>query len=541
MSRRQRERRGPVEPVKQISLREINDMFCYIVHCPAVTELAAEQLRPEHFDQDREPHMGLLWAVMRTTWRQTKRLPFRTIQRELLATLDDSGEETLTPAQNKALRDGELLRWMFVEARDEELNVEDGLALLREFLLDRAVLTPLESAVSSGGIRQDFSTLLQDLSASAERVRNIGVSSLYSIFPPTWQRLTREGAHIGVAVFDRFMTEGDAPGECYGILGPTGGGKTMALVDIAVSRALQYADMPPNGDDTRRPVVVYASYEEPRVQMRARMLARGANIHKTRLERMISYDDLSRRGALQDYELELARRDGVDAANMGGEFDRLQAVAPVLANSLFVLDMTGDELSKGNGGVAELRAELLDFERKNPTCRIGTVLVDYAGLMLSRQLVAQDKDFGELRHYLRLLGTELKTQIGQHFDCSVWIAHQFSGEANKRSSTARMHHADAAEGKSFADGLVYCFGLGTPEEDTKLAVLHCTKDRRTGHNGQRTIVQLDGAFQRIKDVSGEYVIDAASQRIVGNRTAAEFGGATHGRRPPVGMGQGAFL
>lgn len=536
---RGRRRETPADPVRQISLRDINDLFCYIANCPAVTEMAVQQLKPEHFDPDKEPHMGLLWAVMLSVWNRVKRLPVKTIERELYDTLEESGDTTLTPKQQQVLKDGVLLKYIFAPAFD--LDPEDGLILLREFLLDRAVLTPFETAVTSGALRSDLSNLMQGFSETTERVRNIGVSSLYSIFPDEWQRLTRPGSRIGVSAFDRFMTEGDAPGESYGILGPTGGGKTMSMVDISVSRALQYMSTVPDADDPRRPVVVIASYEEPKVQMRARILARAAMIHKTRLEQVDDYAALSRRGQLCEYEVAMARQEGLDPANMGGEFDRLQEIGPALAGSLVVLDMTGDESAKGSGGIPELRAELMDFERRHPDCRVGTVLVDYAGLMISRQLAAAGKDFSEMRHYLRLIGTEIKTQIGQHFNCSVWVAHQFSGEANKRSSTAKMHHADAAEGKSFADGLVYCFGLGTPEEDTKLTVLHCTKDRRTGNNGKRTIVQLDGAFQRIKDVSAEYCIDVSTQRIVSNRTASEFGGATHGRRAPVGMGQGAFL
>lgn len=538
MARQRRE--TPAEPVRQISLRHINDLFCYIAQCPAVTEMAVQQLKPEHFDQDKEPHMGLLWAVMLSVWQRVKRLPIKTIERELCDTLDDSGDTTLTPRQQQVLRDGKLLTWIFNPGC--ALDAEDGLILLREFLLDRAVVAPFEHAVHTGALRNDLSNLLQGFSESTERVRNIGISSLYTIFPEEWQRLTRPGSRIGVASFDRFMTEGDAPGEAYGILGPTGGGKTMSMIDISVSRAMQYLNTAPDPADPRRPVVVIASYEEPKVQMRARILARAAMINKTRLEQIEDYSALSRRGQLCDYEVELARQEGMDPMNMGGEFERLQEIGPALAGALVVLDMTGDDSAKGDGGIPELRAELMDFERRNPECRVGTVLIDYAGLMISRQLAALGKDFSEMRHYLRLIGTECKTKIGQAFNCSVWIAHQFSGEANKRSSTARMHHADAAEGKSFADGLVYCFGLGTPEEDTRLTILHCTKDRRTGNNGKRTIVQLDGAFQRIKDVSAEYCIDVSTQRIVSNRTASEFSGATHARRAPLGMmGQGAFL
>jgi hypothetical protein len=87
--------------------------------------------------------------------------------------------------------------------------------------------------------------------------------------------------------------------------------------------------------------------------------------------------------------------------------------------------------------------------------------------------------------------------IAVPFNCSVWIMHQLSGEANKGTWAKRQTHADAKGTTSFAENLWFCFQLGLPHPKLKAMEFRCGVARRTAV-GDPVIVRLDGELGTIR-------------------------------------------
>jgi hypothetical protein len=154
------------------------------------------------------------------------------------------------------------------------------------------------------------------------------------------------------------------------------------------------------------------------------------------------------------------------------------------------------EYPKQGSGYLEEVASWLEREKRlghMPCC----VIIDYAGLCVKRHVhergLRDEKYYALLSHF----GYECLRLIAQPFDTPVWIMHQLSGEANKRTSATKQHHADAAGSRSFAENLWFCFELGIP--DPYLKAMWFTNDiARRAINGEPIIVRLHGGMATIR-------------------------------------------
>ena len=116
--------------------------------------------------------------------------------------------------------------------------------------------------------------------------------------------------------------------------------------------------------------------------------------------------------------------------------------------------------------------------------------------------------------------------------------HQLSGQANKKSPTAKMHHADAEGCASFAVNAWFAFCLGNKDQSTNTCLLAATKTRR-GEGKDAVVCKIDGAFGQLVDADRQYAIDHVTNKIVKRYERDQFtefsNGNTEQRNEVVSM------
>jgi hypothetical protein len=244
--------------------------------------------------------------------------------------------------------------------------------------------------------------------------------------------------------------------------------------------------------------------------MRSRILAHGAQISKKTISTW-NKETLSRTGSLKPYELErYASKIQLFGMNkVPGEYERWAGLATLIPN-VRLMDMSGTKnQKKGGRGIEEIALEL-EKEKKQghmPCC----VVIDYAGLCVKRYVNENHLRDDQVYTLLNRFGYDCLRLIASPFRTSVWIMHQLSGEANKRTSATKQHYSDAAGGKSFAENLWFCFQLGIPQEDNRAMWFSNDIARRAVQGGSK-VVYLDGDLATIRD--GEKLFVEENNRFV---------------------------
>jgi hypothetical protein len=129
-----------------------------------------------------------------------------------------------------------------------------------------------------------------------------------------------------------------------------------------------------------------------------------------------------------------------------------------------------------------------------------------------------------MRFHIARFGMECKRELAVNFKCPVWVFHQLTGEANKRTSGTQQHYTDAAESKSFAENLVFCFALGTKDESNDTLLLTCSKARRA-KVGPPPLLMIEGKFYRLVPAS-DYFYNTKTKRVEPKSVFVATGGQT---------------
>lgn len=263
----------------------------------------------------------------------------------------------------------------------------------------------------------------------------------------------------------------------------------------------------------------YFTWELNRQQMQERVYSYGARVSRTTLNqqdprtRKPVFSSAADPTSLKPYEHEPYVNSPGNP--LMGERERIVALRRRLAgphSRLVIVDYSGEVPGQGLGGVEEVAAYLRREEARGR--RVAGVVLDYAGLAVSR-LIGHRKLRPEAEYpLLNGFGDAVRNQVAIPFNCPAWVLHQFHGDATKRAAGARMHHSEARGARNFADNADFALGIAPYNKLTGMTTVNVSKHRRTPGREDGAIVRFDGRFGAFLSPERDYVIDPISRQIV---------------------------
>lgn len=497
------------EVIPKLSFDDKESMLQHIIRIPSLFLEAKRQIDIKYFTTTEIRYACLWKAATQLAEKSGGRIPengaCRRLESEIRSMLEtDSALLSMQEFDDLVNPNSGLVKWIY-DTELSDLYEADGRTLLLAFLNERIIVEPLKRFVSDTG---DFTPVnlqkvLKSINEQRLKIETVKKNPIQIAFPNEWKPKKLDLTTTGVPFLDKFMG-GQAAGEAYGILGPSGTGKTLLSVMIAVNGA-RYEQMTAKSEKEMGHwyYFTYESAVDPEII--TRVLSYAAEIHR---DSLLFNDDLSTSDNLKTYEKERWAEQLKAGIPVHGEKERLAAIAPMLRKNLWLCDMSGSDPENpyaGTGYVDEI-ADYLAIEVDNGH-RISGVVVDYVGIAATRHMEANNIKYDQLRHYVGKFGDKARRTIAAQFQCPVWLIHQFTGEATKRAPTATMHHADAAEAKDFAHNLWYCFNLHNKQKEHNVTMISCSKERRSHSAGITPLVKIDGAFCNMYSVDHLFSIE----------------------------------
>lgn len=484
---------------------------------------------------------AVIWKAAIEYFDATGKLPDLPILSAEVTRVQEDEEYALSPSQ--ALEAGDLLDLIFddtayktpVEASREHATwaIQTARKLLTLLAADK-----FKESLDDPASLVQMPTLLRAMTESVAAIGAMAAAKSTELFAAGWDVVEQKPLYsTGLGLLDKFIT-GTRGGEVYGILGPYGSCKTTIAVQAVVIAGKACADAHKEADLAHqqavaawkeggkvgprppaplKPMAVYASYETPLQEFRERCLAFAAKVPRDRLMAMDHRGVGSLRGPddpLIDYEKEEFAPSIANKVPFPSERARVLAETDTLGKYVLFLDMTGktdERQGKGKGGVPELAADL-QYEMRERGAKLHVLWLDHAASMCEEEMIQRELDPSQRRVLLRRIPKMLGTMIAGPMDAGVFVLQQLSGEANSRSTTAKIDHTDSDECKSFGMYLDFAITVSRPNND-QVAVARCTKHRRTPPMPHR-FVRVVGAFNRVEDVSEFYTMEGGGLGIV---------------------------
>ena len=475
-------------------------------------------IAPHHFDEE-EKVLKIAYDAMCRSQDECNGITYESLA-EFCTQLLEQGLYTLSENQSDLLfrHDSYGLLYSICNPSFEVNQTNQNLArnVLQRFARERTVFAPLRKVLHPRNVGvPDLDRVLDAVNNQQARLTSLNELPIVNITPEVGTELVPafQFKSTGVSFIDEKIN-GQRVGDCNGLLGPTGGGKTTMGLHMAVATAKQcWLDAMEN--DTEPEVVVFFTYEESAEKIRPRAWSSAFQITRNKLETLTSWDQLTQPGHLADYEL----RAQIDQEHKLSEIERYRAMSPQLAQCLLVVDMSGSDRfpNAGNGYVPEMVSILARINRK-----IRAVYVDYAGLVCERHMQSAGLDENSYRHLLKTFGDRVRKDVSEQFTCTSWVLHQLKGSTGVVSPAKLIHHSDAGESKDFATNMAVCMCLGVEDKLTGCRYLNISKCRyKPNETITPTILKIHSDFAEMVDVTNVYQL-APSNRFVTNEEISQL-------------------
>lgn len=361
-----------------------------------------------------------------------------------------------------------------------------GIQTLKKFLVERQISDQMNHVIRStaGDVPENISNILVSLNTDLQRIDGLSSGDCSEILSDDLFRAdsVRISA-TGIKFIDTPMHGGRAEDEVVIIYGATGSGKTRLTTMLAASIAEKEHQLSSISGKPTRPIFFF-TYETEPGDIKRRILSSASRVTKDRLLQFPWSEHLTsreRNSTLLPYELKRNIQANRDPSNYSGEIDRIREVLPYLT-CVKIFDHRGakNDPVSGSGFVSEIESKIARKVNEmglNPS----VVFIDYMDLVCRRYIDAKssvrDRE-KEIRDLLSRFGGEIRRNIAEKYNCTVFITKQLSGEANSRKPTMRQSYADSADCKTTANEVDFTFQFGTPDKKNGSVVMWHGKTRR---------------------------------------------------------------
>lgn len=511
---------------QRMSPYEITWMLTAAIRIPAIMLMARPRITRQMFDVD-EAAIVLLWrGAFDAAERNGGTLPNDPEVAKQLVELHCETELGNDPnamfytaaARRKVLDDGGLLDEVLKFKISEEVE-NTAVGLLARFLRERMLSDPIRRAVAGIGphdVINDPEGVIAAIELKARELvgmaQNPGSAAVISGYVPTG----RKASTTKFQFLDKLMNGGHADSEAYAVLGPSSGGKSALMLQIAMEAAELEAAVAADLGLSEPRQWYYFTWELTLNQLRTRVYSYGARIDINSMNALADADVPLSTSLNPDTIKEYERETYVNSPGnpLTGELDRLadfERKRSGFGNNLHIVDYSGSIAGHGDGGIDEAVGYLR--QEANKGRRIGGVIIDYAGLVVNRFINAKNLDPKSEYSMLAGFGNQVRSKISIPFNCKVWVAHQLHGDAAKRKF-GKLHSSDARGCRNFADNFDFGIEFGKYSGTTGMVEFTSSKHRHAAGLDHGYIAKFDGRFGVFLDPDEEYVRDPSSGNLV---------------------------
>lgn len=398
------------------------------------------------------------------------------------------------------------------QSRAERGYVE---GIVRRFMNTRLIKQQIQKTLTDGGSGpvDGLDEKLSRWTKAAQAVKFIGRSITNSAAMPIWGseiELPPTPIVTSMPWIDQYIG-GFRTGDIIGVLGPYSGGKTTLMATAAVRMAQNYAAQGENK------LSIFIGYEDGSSKMNHMFWSAAAHVDRNLFSQGKDFWlKFSTRDNPKDYDKKLP--ENRNGKIITGERERWDLAMPWFNKHFVFLDFSENAASGGHGagGVAEIVAVLTQLAETRGM-EIGLVAIDYAGLLLNREL-AQDKktkNMEQIWRQVQILPDNLRTMVAVPFECTVMLAHQLAGGDIKKIPAYRyVTHLEAQGSKAFAENLHSCICINTRDPETRVSTINWSKIRAMVPTTPYGLIRMDDTVVNIHLVNDDYVASETSRRII---------------------------
>ncbi|KKN73550.1 hypothetical protein LCGC14_0400020 [marine sediment metagenome] len=432
-------------------------MLAYSVRCPEVAWFAIERLNPLDFDESTQLDFMIVWHISKMYWTEYGQVPPQHYLRSMsVSVLWQRGYQE--PVYHEGVR--RLVDSIY--ALQDLSNNDYGKKLLHAFFND-IFLKELKALSEQPADRTDI------IEEVAQRHRRLSVSEIEQVDPfdltvkPTFPKRTP----TGTTFFDLLLGGGLLPAETIGLLGPSGGGKTLLALQISCSLA------------ERQHYVEYFTYEQPAKDLQPRVLSCAAKVSSTKIL-----------GKTWDQMDSTSRQ-------------KIEEHATQRKAYLNLLDRSSEGCS-----ISEIAGHI------DKRIRLGKkpmlVVIDWIWPLVVRMTARSDRRGVDERKLLMAAMEDIKSLASETGVCFL-VVHQLSTEVVKKSPGKKPQWFNSAEAGSFAWFLPYCFAIGTADPN---GYCWLVGSKARNNATKEVMLRLNGEYNRFQATDKSMVFDVARQEFV---------------------------